>query len=334
MKRLTPLCLLLAGCILDRDIGRNDGPEDPSEGFTILVQGEKGAIDLVSDEESLYWLTTNGTVDRSVLYRVSKDGGTADELARFGKIAHSLRLDDEFVYATIFRPSSPEGEGEIARVAKRGGPVELIADALGSAFLVAVDETHAYFAFLEGTDRHAIARVPKGGGAPEVLVHDADPLTQLAVDQTHLYYTQADAGLVMRVAKAGGTPEQLAADLPGVGHLVLDDANLYFTSCRADGCGNYSQVNTISKDAGTHTVLAALGWGNGEISVAAGYVFVAGAFSGTVVAVPTAGGSPETILLDRPRPMAVTSDADAQRVFWVDFDNGDVGRIDFMVAEP
>ena len=53
MKRLIPLCLLLAGCILDRDIGRNNGAEDPSEGFTILVQGEKGAIDLVSDEDIL-----------------------------------------------------------------------------------------------------------------------------------------------------------------------------------------------------------------------------------------------------------------------------------------
>lgn len=333
MKTLIPLCLLLAGCILDRDIGRNDGAEDSSDAFTILVQGEKCAIDLVSDEESLYWLTS-GIVDRSVLYRVSKDGGTADELARFGKIAHSLRLDGEFVYATIFRPSAPEGAGEIARVAKQGGPVEVIADGLGSAFLVAVDDTHVYFAFLEGTDRHAIARVPKTGGMPEILVHDADPVTQLAVDETHLYYTQGDAGLVMRVEKAGGIPEQLAAGLPGAGHLVLDDANLYFTACRADGCGSYSEVNAIAKDTGALSVLATLDWGTAEISVAAGYVFLAGAFSGTVVAVSTAGGPPQTILLDRPRPMAVTSDDDAQRVFWVDFDNGDVGRIDFIDVEP
>ena len=81
-------------------------------------------------------------------------------------------------------------------------------------------------------------------------------------------------------------------------------------------------------------MLATLPGGYGEIAVAAGYVFLAGGFSGTVVGLPLGGGSPLTILSDRLRPMGVTSDDDAQRVFWVDFDNGDVGRIDFMEVEP
>lgn len=327
MKHVAGLCLLLLGCIVDREIGQNggqngDGGDDATARYSILAEGPPYAFDVVADVDAVYWVVSDQGPRRSSVHRVSKAGGAADELARFGKSVNQLAVDETHVYLPIYGPY-----GEISRLPKAGGPMEVLVSDLNAPYRIALDDDYAYYSEV-GTEVPSIARVPKAGGTPEPLLTN-DSLADLAVDDTYLYY--AAAGRVMRVQKGGGTPEELAGGFLSTSHIAVDAATVYFTACTDVNCDRL-WVHAVDKHGGMPRLLAILdGGGVQDMTLAAGYLFLAGGRAGTVIAIPPSRGVPQTLVTDRPHPMGVAADDDASRVYWVDFASGEVGRTDVAV---
>ena len=330
---------LVSGCFVDEDVGHNDGGDPDAaapgsdatpEDFEILVRGPKFAHDVVSDADNLYWVTVNQSVERSSIRRVAKTGGLDEELWLVGKRIYQITADDTHVYAAVYGVN-PVGPGDVARVPKTGGAPEILVAGVDWTHDVAVDEAFVYYSHFDGSSAQEISRAPKTGGAPELLVGGVEGGADLAVDAAFLYYTEGNEGRVMRVAKAGGGPEELAGGWVGSKHLVLDGGHLYFTACSTGDCPMVEHYR-MAVDGADLTLLATLP-GQGDIAIGGGYYLVASRAGGSVYALPLAGGAPATLVSGRPGPMASAIDADGAWAYWVDFDNGDVGRVGVVPAE-
>jgi hypothetical protein len=222
-----------------QDAGSNaPRPVDCADSRLIKLADLKWARYLALDEEYVYWADP---ADKS-FGRVHKCGGTSE---RLGAVPRGDPLDvvieGEFLYATVQGESY--GEGQVVRLPKRGGSVQVLADSIptpeplvsdgtalffehrgmvrmalngGLLTMVAptvgstygsfpVDDTHVYW-----VDR-TVMRAPKLGGPTE---HIADcPDDALAwcaeADETHVYWTTY-GGRAFRVSKTGGAPEAIA----------------------------------------------------------------------------------------------------------------------------
>lgn len=328
MKCTIAICLLITGCVLDREVGHNENGTsgDPADRYSIVAEGPPFGMDLASDDESLFWVACNQEANRSTIHRVSKDGGEALELARLGKRVYRIRTDETHVYMAVYGVN-PVGTGEISRVAKDGGPVEVLVPDLASPWAIAVDEAYTYYTH-QGEQAQTISRVPKAGGEAEVILTEVANPWQLAVDESYLYYAEQNAGRVMRVEKDGGEPVELAGGFTATVQVAVEDGRVYFTACERSDCEPLDAY-AVPKEGGDSTLLASLhGLEVGSLALAGGDLFFTGGMAGTVLAVPAGAGSPETLASDLPRPTGVTADQDGGRVFWVDFDSGEVGRVE------
>ena len=175
-------------------------------GVSIIAQTASTVIDLVVDDDSLYYR------DSDTVFRLPHTGTTSTTLftAETGSFINGLRLDDDYVYWTVAPPNT--AAGKVQRIAKAGGTVETLATGLGQPAGLAIDTTDVYF-IDPGVGTSAgsgtIQRVAlPGGGTPTVLVKDlASPLSVL-VTATHVYWTNSGIsrggstdGSVQRIAK-------------------------------------------------------------------------------------------------------------------------------------
>lgn len=335
MRRRVLCCLLLTGCILERELGHNGDPGaagglDEAPRYSILVEGPPHARDLIADADALYWLVCDAGPARSSVHRIAKKGGAVVELARFGKNTTQLGADETHLYLPVAGHELVRN-AEILRVSKAGGAVEVIVPDVGEPAVsgIAVDGEYAYYAH-----RGGVARVRKSGGTPELLARGAFAF-RIAVDASHLYYTEYSnetAGRVMRLPKAGGPPQELISGLRGTHAIAIDAMNVYVTSCVGLSC-KQREVFAVAKEGGAPRLLATLDTGSetGDLgmTVEAGSLFLAGGVAGTVVALAVEGGGVQTLVADRPGPTSVAADEDATHVYWVDAYSGELGRIGF-----
>jgi hypothetical protein len=113
---------------------------------------------VVLDDERLYW------VDAQVMLKsVPKRGGEVTVLAsRLGLGALQLAADDTHLY--LAGQSGGGGErGQVARVPKAGGAVEVLVDESPVPTAVAVDGTHVYWTTSgqDGNNTGQLKRMPK-----------------------------------------------------------------------------------------------------------------------------------------------------------------------------
>jgi hypothetical protein len=189
----------------------------------------------------------------------------------------ALIADDTHVYWI------DEADGSLNNVS-RGGP--------GGAILMMCSAPSAFLApsnlvtdgdFIYWTQQIAtggfVMKIDKGGGKPVELVSKIkDPVHGAAIDATNVYWIQGSS--IMKVAKRGGTPTTVAnAGMQATPtSLAVDASNVYFTTVAAS-----------MDDAGTA--------------------------KGSVMKVPTSGGTPTTLAADQDTPAGLIIDASS--AIWI-----------------
>lgn len=163
--------------------------------------------------------------------------------------------------------------GELGRVPKLGGEVDLISDELGEwlPLSMVVDDTHVYigalpFEALFTPRPGAILKVPKSGGVVSTLLSDVLTPFEVALDDTHVYWAAAGTldllggsidpdGKIERVKKNGTSRQTLANGLSAPLGLALDSNDVYFgQSGIADGDPTVG-LYRVAKSGGTVATL-------------------------------------------------------------------------------
>ena len=149
--------------------------------------------------------------------------------------------------------------GGVVKVAKTGGPVQVLAP--GSVYGIAVDDTSVYFT---DPDAGVLWRVDKGGGTPVMVAGGLQGPTALAVDATDVYVAGGPSP-IFKVSKTGQVTTLVTT---GVSALALAASDVYFTTYDAKGT-----AARVPKTGGTPTVIApdqAYPW---SIAISSGRVY-------------------------------------------------------------
>jgi len=233
-----------------------------------LVSGENYPWRLVVDGNYVYYIVHEG----GLVKRVPKDGGPSEVLADGLTHPWDVATDSDYVYFTVRDGPGlwDDPNGYVARVAKSGGSVQVLAYAQHPNGM-AIDSQYVYF-----TERDIgnIKKVPIGGGAPQTIASGLNAYLQsLAVDTDNVYFVEHNAtgsgvgGRVGKVPKNGGTVTILASGQSGPFFVAVDSSWVYFTEY---GAGN---VKRVSKTGGNlQTLASALDRPSG-IAVTSDYLF-------------------------------------------------------------
>jgi sugar lactone lactonase YvrE len=120
----------------------------------------------------------------------------------------------------------------VLRVARDGGPPELLAPTGPEPYNIALDDDSVYWR--DGTlDDGRVMAVAKRGGPARALVAGGESFPRgIAVDASGVYWTAGDpkAGRVERVGRDGTGRVTLARGQLGVHSIALDDGFAYFTA--------------------------------------------------------------------------------------------------------
>lgn len=202
----------------------------------ILAEGAS-PIRIAVDDGFVYWS------GQDAIYRVDRDGGET-ELVSTALLPWGLAVDDLFVYwaerGTSLTP--PFSGSSIRRVAKSGGPSEVLADLpeqLGRELVV--DETHVYFTHLASVDPDIgfVSRVLKWGGEVEFV--SPAGAGHIALDATHVYGINgslADTGLEAGTKAPSMVTSSLARLTESHAQRVaVSDEFVYFDGYRVPKCG-------------------------------------------------------------------------------------------------
>lgn len=112
-----------------------------------------------------------------------------------------------------------------------GGCTPAMLPGTEGASVLAVDDTHVYFA--RGSNAAQILRVSRdGAGAAAELVRDQTDPVAIASDGTNFYWANRTGGTVRRcpVAGCGGPPMTLAAGQEQIAALALDTQSVYIAT--------------------------------------------------------------------------------------------------------
>lgn len=189
-----------------------------------LFQGQ-GPASLVVADGRLF----SADVSSGQIWSLDPAGGEVIELASLQSAPQSIAADaDHVVWITY---GFGILAGTVARVPKKGGEVEILADLIDQGIDVAVDEQAVYYTNW-GIDA-GVYRIDKAT-LDKTPLAIYPQLTGIAIDATHVYFGAGDAignaTLVARVPKTGGEVEVLASGLPDVLRVAVDDVHVYWTS--------------------------------------------------------------------------------------------------------
>ncbi|MBS2020196.1 MAG: hypothetical protein JST00_45475 [Deltaproteobacteria bacterium] len=185
-------------------------PKDGSK--SAVASGVKGAMTFAFDGDSAYFTTAKGNgpagdTSGARVFRLPKKGGAPVVLAtKLPEEATGLAVDATHVYFCAVSWSSPEKEraGIVARVAKGGGDVEILAKDQPSLRRLWIDDGSVYFLSGRGGRQASVLRVAKTGGEVSKVAAD-DTLEQATMDATSVYFSSAgtfDAGTKARLTPA------------------------------------------------------------------------------------------------------------------------------------
>lgn len=223
---------------------------------------------LAADDQYVYLIDESAT-----LVRVPRLGGPVEPLAEplDGLLPFAMIVDATHVYIsalpfeTIFSPVP----GSIIAVPKSGGVATVLASGVETAFTLAVDETHVYWAaagildFTEGELRPGgkIERMKKDGSERVTLAGDLSAPFGLALAGGDVYFGESGLATgdfsvgLYRVAKTGGTVTTLNDDLLVVSLGLHGDAVVVLGGTEDVGVGIFelnlatpTEVRTILDD--------------------------------------------------------------------------------------
>ena len=225
-----------------------------------------------------------------------------------------LALDATHVYFVDFNG------GNVRRIAKTGGSVELLA-AAQNATRIAVDSTHAYFT---NDQKSQVVRVPKTGGATELLATLPQAATSIALDATHVYVSEtSNTGRIQKLLKTGGAPTILANTPWPIG-IAVTSAHVYWPSFENNGT-----LRRVPIGGGTTETLDTNTDNGFAVAVDSANVYWTvlgtGANKGEIRKLPLAGGTMEVLAAAQKGPRGIA--VDATHVYWTNSDGGTVHRI-------
>ncbi len=190
-------------------------------------------------------------------------------------------------------------------------------------YLVAVDATHVYF---DDNAKSEIRRFAKAGGKDELVAPNVPGVWNIASDGKHLWAT-ADDDTLRRITKADGSTLPVlvpgALDLRG---LAVTASHVYFATWDVTGKCPTNTTSTLYRVGKDGTKLKALTGKVGAItSMAADGCHLYYTEIGTCawftdgrlmrIALDTDSPTPEELVKDQGRPMAVA--ANSKSVFWM-----------------
>lgn len=337
------LLVLLAGCSLYEgqdpppsppplppDGGPLPPPPPPDRPYDTLAVGPHDAMGIAVQGDYVYWLVNHQSSTGSAIFRVPKAGGARELVAKLDGIAYQFAVDDSYVYAPLYVQQDPGGA--LVRAPNDGsGAVETIDDGMRYLAFVAVDETYVYTAPLVGEMPvdYQLWRYPKAGGAHRVLVDGLDGPDKIAFDATSLYITCSGDARLVKAPRTGGAATEPLSGISAA-RLVGDADNLYFVSgaiqtCATAQISEWSRTGTMVTDLGPSPDCAS------DLAVSSPWVYSVES-TGTIASYQTVGAVVRTELLtDLPSPSAIAVDPDGTRIYWVDFQTGEVDAYTVLV---
>jgi len=184
---------------LDGDTIWFDGFRMPKDGSQPPApSGVKGAIAFAFDAENVYFTTGKGSA------QPAKPGGKNGRLLRMAKsggapVVFATGLPDEpsglavdathvYVTAVAWGSEATEKAGVVARVAKEGGDLEVLAGDVPMPRAAWLSADHVYLRSGRPGRPGAVLRVAKTGGAVETVVSDGT-LAHVTMDESSIYFS-------------------------------------------------------------------------------------------------------------------------------------------------
>ncbi len=174
------------------------------------VKVDGTASGLAIDAESLYFVETayDGVNQRLIRSSLSADADPTRVVLTSGTNLHAPALDATHVYLSRGGNLLHDEPVEIIRVAKRGGPAQVLAPKVHirgtEPFFVA--DGDLYFTTIGADEVTDLARMPKTGGAPRTVDLGGAIPDAFTVTGKYIYFTTEDDD-VRRVARGGGKVE-------------------------------------------------------------------------------------------------------------------------------
>lgn len=219
-----------------------------------------------------------------------------------------LRLDDKYVYFT------DTNAGDILRVPKTGGAVQILATAQPNPFQLAVDDSSVYF-----TAAGSLRRVPKSGGNVQTLVpgNDIDEVVAGTASLYYADYASSGGGAVYSASKDGTGIRILASSVTNCESVAPWGSDLFFGG---------SFVGAVPIAGGTVTTLDTTY--ARRIAVDSQNVYAIDHDGPTVQRIPRDGGTAQVLAISPAAVGASDIALDSKDVYWtVDQKSGYVLRV-------
>jgi hypothetical protein len=195
-----------------------------------------GIRGLAVDSSGIYWAecgngwSANGSirklggvpVDNPILLSLTAPVTLATTLA----VSQGLAIDGSSVYWVQIDYANGLASS-VAKVAKSGGGVTILASNLGELHGMAVDSTNAYF----GIWNDYVYRVPKNGGTV-TRIGGAVSSDYIALDDNYVYSASVwSSGQIWKTPKAGGGGTTWSSGGNGSWGVAADQSGVYWTEC-------------------------------------------------------------------------------------------------------
>ncbi len=220
--------------------------------------------DLVVQGDSIFFTSEAGNAVLSLPIA----GGRPQVLAQV-TAPTQLAVDKTHVYFVTFARNEPGGS--VSRVARQGGPAEVLSSGHLGLDNIALDESDVYFRSNSG-----LFRLPKSGGNPQSLWtrKPTQNALRLALDATHVYFLLESPGSgkysLARLSKAGGLPESIGPVVNANARLALSDTHVYFFR---QASLTQDLLAKVAKSGGEPETVDGAGHSTGYLSVAGGDVY-------------------------------------------------------------
>lgn len=186
--------------------------------------------------------------------------------------------------------------------------------------------------FWESPLDQQIMSMSTNGGTPTVLASGQDSLSSITADSTYVYWTKfKSSGEILRVPMSGGAPVVLESGQYLPAAVSISNGSMYWTT----GGGNVSgSIMRASTTGGPVTMLTTGAWLPLGLTVHGGTVFwtTNTGGTGTVMGIPTSGGSAITLATGQATPRFPLVDAAGLTLFWLNYSSSSGGVMSIPLA--